>query len=170
MDQYVQLAHKTLEMYLKENKIPEAVNAFADITNKRAGCFVSIHTKNGNLRGCIGTILPTHKNLAGEIISNTIAAAQNDSRFPKVEAKELENLIISVDVLSTPELVESEKDLDAKKYGLIVRTEDSREGLLLPDIKGVDSVLDQIKIAKEKGGIGIDEPISLFRFTTTRHE
>ena len=82
--------------------------------------------------------------------------------------REPELLEISVDVLTAPERVESEKDLDCRRYGVIV-TNGRRRGLLLPDLEGVDSVEQQISIAKQKAGIGERESVSLQRFEVVRH-
>lgn len=175
MDEYVKLAKDTIKTYLTEEKLPDIKKAPAEILKKKAGCFVSIHTKDshlkkGELRGCIGTIEPYYKNLAGEIMANAISASQNDPRFPAVNLDELDDLEINVDVLNPPELISSEKELDVKKYGVIVQTTDGRDGLLLPDIEGVDTVAKQIEIARQKAGIGPDEEISLYRFTVERHK
>lgn len=167
MDQYTQLAFDTIKTYLEKDNLPEIPK---DFPNLRAGCFVSLHTKDGNLRGCIGTIEPVYKNLAGEIIANAISASQHDPRFSPVTIDELHDLEINVDVLNPPEPIDSEKDLDVKKYGVIVRAPDGRDGLLLPDIEGVDSVEQQISIAHQKAGIAPDEEILLYRFTVDRHK
>ena len=169
MDIYTQLARDTIRMYLTQNKLPDTKNAPFDLLKKRAGCFVSLHKKDGELRGCIGTIEPVYKNLAAEIIANAVAASQHDPRFPAVKFDELDNLKINVDVLNPPEPIASEKDLDIKKFGVIVRAPDGRDGLLLPDIEGVDDIESQIAIARQKAGIAPDEKISLFRFTVERH-
>lgn len=166
MDEYVKLARETIKMYLTKHQLPKTLN----LPNKRAGCFVSLHTKDGNLRGCIGTIEPYYKNLAGEIVANAVAAATHDPRFEPVKIEELDNLDINVDVLNPPEPIKSEKDLDVKKYGVIVRAPDGRDGLLLPDIEGVDNVQQQISIARQKAGISPDEEISLYRFMVERHK
>jgi len=80
----------------------------------KAGVFVSIH-KVGDLRGCIGTIEPTRENIAQEIISNAIAAATRDPRFPPISPSELSYLDYSVDILGKPEPVKSLDDFDPKK-------------------------------------------------------
>ena len=100
----VSLAKKTIETYIKENRvIGTPVELPAEMKGK-AGVFVSIK-KNGALRGCIGTFLPTTDNIAAEIIRNAVAASTEDPRFPRVLEKELGDLEISVDVLSEPETV-----------------------------------------------------------------
>ena len=52
---------------------------------------------------------------------------------------------------------------------MIVSTPDGRRGLLLPDLPGVDTVEDQVAIARKKGGIGPAEPVALERFEVVRH-
>ena len=132
-----------------------------------AGVFVSLH-KHDRLRGCIGTILPTTPSVAEEIIQNAVSAAAEDPRFDPVKADELKWLEISVDVLGDPEPIESPADLDVKRYGVIV-SKGHRRGLLLPDLDGVDTVEDQIAIAKRKAGIPENSDVKLERFEVIRH-
>lgn len=73
-----------------------------------------------------------------------------------------------MDVLGEPEPISSPDQLDVKKYGVIVSC-GSRRGLLLPDLEGVDTVEQQIDIARQKGGIGPRERYTLERFEVVRH-
>jgi len=169
MDPIVQLAEKAIERFVlgSQDSLP---SSFRDaIPQKRAGVFVSIHLASGDLRGCIGTISPTCKSMAEEIVQNARWACSRDNRFNPVEASELGDLKIKVDVLSEPEPIDSIDELDAKKYGVIVSAKDGRRGLLLPDLEGVESAHEQIEICRRKGGIGPNEPVSLQRFTVERH-
>ena len=70
--------------------------------------------------------------------------------------------------MSAPERVASVKELDAKKYGVIVST-GYRRGLLLPDLDGVDTPERQIEICRMKGGIGPSETVELQRFEVKRY-
>ena len=167
-DPYVRLARETVESWVLEKKTPEVPKwAPAEMTGSRAGVFVSIH-KDGRLRGCIGTFLPTRENIAREIISNAVSASTRDPRFDAVRPEELDKLEINVDVLSAPEKIRGKEELDVKRYGVIVSS-GSRRGLLLPDLDGVDTVEEQIDIARRKGGIREGEPIQLERFEVVRH-
>ena len=170
MNIYTNLAKNTLELYLTKNKLPNIKNLDPKLSSKRAACFVSLHSKNGDLRGCIGTILPTNKNLAGEIIMNTIEAAFHDPRFKPITLEELKDLKFSVDILSEPERIDSNKLLDPKKYGVIVRSNDGRQGLLLPNLEGIDAIDKQLDIAHEKAGIEKNEDVLLYRFISERQE
>ena len=60
-----------------------------ELLKARAACFVSLKTRAGDLRGCIGTIEPAKQNLAEELIANAINAATRDPRFPPVASHEL---------------------------------------------------------------------------------
>jgi len=167
-DSYVRLARETIEKYIarrEKNTVPGW--APAEMTERKAGVFVSIH-KEGRLRGCIGTILPVRQSVAEEIICNAVSAATGDPRFDPVRPEELDKLEINVDVLSTPERIESRDELDVKRYGVIVSS-GSRRGLLLPDLDGIDTVDEQIDIARKKAGISPRDKISLERFEVIRH-
>ena len=167
-DPYVRLARETVESYVLGRRKPEVPDwATAEMRRDRAGVFVSIH-EDGRLRGCIGTFLPTRDNIALEIISNAVSASTRDPRFDPVRAEELERLEIHVDVLSAPEKISGMDELDAKKYGVIV-SHGSRRGLLLPDLDGVDTAEEQVSIARRKGGIRENEPVTLERFRVVRH-
>ena len=168
-DIYVKLAKDTINEYIKNNRvldIPDYVNE--EMLNNKNGVFVSIH-KFGNLRGCIGTFLPTKDNIALEIISNAISASTKDPRFIPINKYELDYLNINVDILSTPENIDSKEELDIKKYGVIV-SKGFKRGLLLPDLEGIDTVDEQINIAKQKAGIKDNEEVELQRFEVERHK
>ncbi len=167
MSPLVRLAKETVETFVKEGKTPELKELIPEI-RERAGVFVSIH-KFDELRGCIGTFEPTEKNVAEEIITNAISSATRDPRFPPIASNELKDLDYSVDVLTKPEPVESQDQLDPKKYGIIVEA-GFRRGLLLPDLEGVDTVDQQISICRQKAGIAPDEPVKLYRFEAKRYK
>ena len=169
IDFYIELARKTINTYIKENKIidiPE--DTPKELLDNKAGVFVSIH-KNDELRGCIGTIIPTTNCIAKEIINNAISASTKDPRFNPVTIDELNNLEINVDVLTAPEEITDKSLLDPKKYGVIV-TSGLKRGVLLPDLDGVDTVDEQISISKRKAGISDNEKIKLERFEVVRHK
>ena len=167
-DAYVKLARASAEYFVKTGRVMELPDWVPDeLLNKKSGAFVSVH-KFGSLRGCIGTISATQKNLALEIIQNAVSAVSADPRFDSVKEDELDYLDINVDVLGESEKIKSEAELDVKKYGVIVQSGYKR-GLLLPDLDGVDTVEQQISIARRKGGIAPGEKIDLFRFEVVRH-
>ena len=168
-DEYVRLARLSLETYIKtgkEAKMPEWLPD--EMRNKRAGTFVSLK-KHGQLRGCIGTISATTNSIAEEIVQNAMSAAVSDPRFSPISEEELPELVYSVDVLGDAEKISSPDQLDVKRYGVIVEA-GRRRGLLLPNLEGVDTVSEQINIAKKKAGIAPNEKVDLKRFEVVRHK
>ena len=187
MNPYILLAKQAIETYIKGGKIIEPPKDLPnDFFQQKAGTFVTIE-KDRNLRGCIGTYLPTRENIAKEIIQNAIAAATEDWRFGPIKKEELSELSYTVYVLNPPELVKDISELDPKKFGIIVKTmpiSDQKSadvmfnghlplksGLLLPDLKGVDTIEQQIWIACQKGGINPEkEHIVIYKFTVEKYE
>ena len=167
-DPYVRLARASVESWVMRRKVlPVPEDLPQELLTRRAGAFVSIH-KNGQLRGCIGTISAVEECLAKEIIQNAISASSRDPRFSPITADELKYLEISVDVLGEAEPIDSPDQLDVKRYGVIV-SHGRKRGLLLPDLDGVDTVEEQIRIARQKAGIREHETYSLERFEVVRH-
>ncbi len=167
---YVKWAIKSIEYWIKDHiQIdPLRDGAPQELLTRKTGAFVSLHRLDGSLRGCIGTYLPAKSNLAEEIRDNAIAAATEDPRFPPVEEKEFDEIQVSVDILSEPEKVSDINQLDPKKYGVIV-VSGFKRGLLLPDLPGVDTVEQQLSIAKRKAGIFFSEKVTVYRFTVERY-
>ena len=165
---YTRLARLALAEYLNSGKKIDVPDDYPkELKERRAGCFVSYH-KGEELRGCIGTFLPAKSCLAEEIISNSIAASR-DPRFLPLTKDELRVLSIKIDILSPPEKTKIE-NLNPKKYGVIIKTKNCRAGLLLPNLKGVDSAEKQIEICRQKAGINPEEKIEIYRFEAERYE
>ena len=122
MNHYVLLAKEAVETYIREGKIisssPDLPKEFFET---KSGVFITIE-KQGKLRGCIGTYLPTEENIAKEIISNAISAATEDYRFTLIKEEELPHLSYTVSILSNPEQIRNLEELNPKKYGIIIKT------------------------------------------------
>ncbi len=162
----VRYARQVVEDYLKGGKIsePEDLNKYL---REQAGVFVSIK-KHGQLRGCIGTTEPTQPNIVDEVRQNAISAAIRDPRFEPVSADELDDLVYNVDLLKPAEPIAGIEELDPGRYGVIVRS-GRRTGLLLPNLEGIETVDEQVAIARKKAGIGSNEPVELERFEVVRY-
>ena len=167
IDPLTDLATQTVRTFVMSGHVLSAPDPIPQEMRSRAGVFVSIK-KSGQLRGCIGTFFPAKETIAHEIIANAVKSASTDPRFPPIDETELADLTISVDVLSEPEPCD-ESQLDPSCYGVIVEC-GWRQGLLLPDLEGVESVEDQVAISRSKAGIRPDTPIRLSRFTVERHQ
>jgi len=100
--------------------------------NRPSGAFVSLHTKAGELRGCIGSIAPVAP-LSRAVASNAINAAFRDPRFHPVRREELPSLAIEISVMSPIELLTELETIEIGRDGLIV-SRGGRAGLLLPQV------------------------------------
>jgi AmmeMemoRadiSam system protein A/AmmeMemoRadiSam system protein B len=173
----VALARTALEHYVKtgmrmdfSTTAPEGGTASWQLPPgipEQAGVFVSLKLE-GSLRGCMGTTAPTEPTLAMEVVSNAIMAGTDDPRFPAVTESELPYIDYSVDVLQPAEPCTREQ-LDPARYGVIVE-KGHRRGLLLPDLPGVDTASEQVRIACDKAGLRASEPdLKLYRFRVDRY-
>ena len=168
-NEYLDLARKALENYILNKEVMEKPKHLSKkLLEGKAGAFVSLH-KDGELRGCIGTIIPTRESLAEEIIHNAISAGTADPRFSPVTKDELPRLVYSVDIMGEIEEVDSIEELDPKRYGVIV-SKGFRRGLLLPNLEGIDTAEKQVYIALQKAGISPREKYKLERFEVVRHQ
>ncbi len=70
--------------------------------NAPGATFVTLHTRDGELRGCIGSLM-AHRPLVEDVRENALAAAFRDPRFPQMKAAELPNIVIEVSVLTAPQ-------------------------------------------------------------------
>ncbi|MBI3951566.1 MAG: AmmeMemoRadiSam system protein A [Acidobacteria bacterium] len=165
---WIKLARRSVEVFLSGEGMLATPELVSEELAGQAGVFVCIKRRNGDLRGCVGTVMPVRKNIAEEIIYNAVAAAIEDSRFVPVQLAELDDLVFSVDILSPLELVSSAADLDPKTYGVMVESEDGRRGLLLPDLAGIDHAEQQMVIAMRKAKILLGTPVKYYRFVVER--
>lgn len=169
-DIYIQLARYAIEHYIQEGYRPILPDyaQVPELLGKSRGVFVSIKDRGG-LRGCMGCTVGFEINLASEIMATAIKSATQDPRFDPIEPEELKNLTISVDLLMPAEKIESLNDLNPQIYGLIVYN-DHKRGLLLPQLEGINTVEEQLRIVLNKAGIKANEQYNMERFLVERHE
>lgn len=127
----VKLARKSVESYFSKKEIKDT-----EFKEKR-GVFVTIHTTDGDLRGCIGYIKAV-KPLGQAVVEAARAAAFSDPRFPPLKKQELNEIIFEVSVLTEPKLIKVEpedypKNIEIGKDGLIINCR-GFEGILLPQV------------------------------------
>lgn len=163
---YTELAKKAVEKYVKEGQKIEP----PEEVGKKAGVFVTIE-KKGEFRSCIGTFLPVEQDISKEIVRNSIAAATEDYRTGPITEGELPLLLYTVYILDEPELIRTIEDLDPQKYGIIVKSNSAKTGLLLPGLEEIETVNDQILIACQKANINPEkEDFLIYRFKAEKHE
>ncbi len=134
----------------------------------RLPVFVTLRTKDGALRGCIGSLKPQEPNLALETARIAVLSATEDPRFDRVAYAELEGLSIEVSVLMPEEPFNDPHELDDGAHGVVVRDEDGRQGVLLPGVPGVKDGEEQIAIARRKAGIDPEAAITMRRFAVRK--
>lgn len=168
-DIYVKLAKKAVREAVTGEESDETRELKKKLPDSPQGVFVTLKRYGQELRGCIGTYTPATGSLGDEVVRNASSAALEDPRFPPVKEDELNELTVSVDVLTEPEPCEID-DLNSEKYGIMVE-KGGKSGLLLPDLDGVDSVEKQVEVTKKKAGLSAtDDDFELKRFEVERHE
>jgi AmmeMemoRadiSam system protein A len=147
------------KFYLPDIDIPDELKI-------RQACFVSLYESNGRLRGCMGTIKPRYKWLYHDIVDNAIFAAFEDDRFVPLMEGELDDIVLKVETVSKPEKIRTLQDLDPDRFGIIVRSLQNAEGVLLPQCEGIHTIDEQVNLAMEKGSIPPAEKpnLEIFRF------
>jgi AmmeMemoRadiSam system protein A len=162
-----QIARRSIEAAFRGDAEKPAIAA-EGILGERRGVFVTIRGPRRKLRGCVGTLTPHFANTAEETWHVARDAAFRDGRFAPVGANELEHLRFEVSVVFPLEEVTSTAELDPRRYGVVLATEDNRRGMLLPDVKGIKTAEQQLTTARRKGGIGEFEPVRIQRFAAKK--
>ncbi len=130
----------------------------------RAGVFVTIRNRSGDLRGCRGTIQAQYENVLEETRRLAVSSALHDTRFEPVRPAQLVDLTYEVSVLYKPEPVVSLDQFDPSKFGIIVYTGSRKRALMLPNVEGLDTVDRQYRATCQKGGIDPEGEVHLERF------
>lgn len=130
-EKLLEIAKETVESFVVNGKVPE-YEITDERLNWREGAFVTLK-KNGELRGCIGQIVPSDKPLWQVVRDMAIAACSEDTRFNPVEKSELDNLDYEVSVLSAPEPINDWHKIELGKHGVIIK-QDFHSGVFLPQV------------------------------------
>jgi AmmeMemoRadiSam system protein A len=130
----------------------------------RAPVFVTLRTPDGNLRGCIGSLSAVEADVALETQRSAVLAATRDPRFERVRLEEIDGLAIHVSVLLPEQPIVDARELDPARYGVVVRDGFGRQGLLLPDVPGIDDARVQLEVARRKAGVPDGVAVVLSRF------
>jgi len=130
-NQLLSITKKTVEEYVKNGKVLD-FTVSDERLNWKEGAFVTLH-KDGNLRGCIGQIIPSEDPLWQVVRDMAIEAATDDPRFSPVSEDELKKLDYEVSVLSTPKKIDDWKKIELGKHGVIVKRGYS-SGVFLPQV------------------------------------
>jgi len=170
---YAKIAYDAILLYLKtgkklfkkEEEIPPALKL-------NLACYVSIYSGN-SLKSCLGDPEPRHPQLYNEIIENAVQAAFENPDSEPLKEEELNNISITVDVLSEPKPVKDLSLIKPRKHGILVKDEKGNQSVLLPKSNGIDTADKQINALRESGGIDPDTPLDalkVYNFTTTKYQ
>ena len=127
----LQIARQTVESFVKNRKTPEFTVNDKQL-QKQEGAFVTIH-KSGELRGCIGQIVPSEKPLWQVVRDMAVAACSEDHRFDPVSVKELNEIDYEISVLSAPKEINNWQEIELGRHGVIVQ-QGGRSGVFLPQV------------------------------------
>lgn len=94
------------------------------------GVFTSLYSQ-GDLRGCVGYVLPTVA-LYKAVAETARAAAFDDPRFPPLRPEEEQSLVIELSILTPPQPIRAE-EVEVGRHGLLITMQGHR-GLLLPQV------------------------------------
>jgi hypothetical protein len=151
------IARKTVNMYVRERKIPEIdSNKLLKSLRRHAGAFVTLH-KSGDLRGCIGRFDATEP-LFAVVQKMAVAASTEDYRFPPVTSKEINDIEIEISVLSPMMRITSPDEIELGKHGIYIR-KGNRSGTFLPQVATETGWTKEEFLghcAQDKAGIGWD--------------
>src|SRR5216684_368994 len=157
------LGRRAIDTYLRTRRLIEPPQPIPLDLQAPSAAFVSLY-KDGELRGCVGSVHPTEATAAHELIRYLVASAVRDPRFEPVRLDEVGALTIKVQLLEPAEPTDI-SGLNPQTHGIIVRAGD-RQALLLPGIEGIDTSEQQLRAACDKAGINRNAPLDLERFRT----
>jgi len=146
---------------------------YPQVFDQPGACFVTIE-QNGQLRGCIGSIV-ANRPLVNDIIENARNAAFKDTRFKPITAEDLNQLKVSVSILTEPRRIffSSEEDLlnqiTANLDGLIIK-DGNKQAVYLPSVwEVIPDKREFLNALKVKAGLAPDyfsNTFEAYRFET----
>jgi len=132
----LQSARDSIENAFRTGKTKLDQNLLAPVLTpmlkKNSGAFVTLKKKNGELRGCIGDVLPSRP-LYQAVLARAQSAAFEDTRFSPLKRNELDNIIVDITVLESPRKVASRHEIVFGKHGMILKN-GGRSALFLPQV------------------------------------
>lgn len=174
--QLLTAARRSIESGLHQSQPLEmdAAHYPAPLQQQRA-TFVTLHTRFGDLRGCIGTLEP-RRPLISDVVHNAFSAAFRDPRFPPLSEAQYSGLVMEVSVLSLPEPIDASSEEELLRQlrpgvdGLIIESGRHRATFLPSVWESLPQPREFLSALKRKAGLTADTPTLLtsFRYTTER--
>ncbi len=169
---YAKIAYDAILFFVLTGQVrKEGIDKIsADLKLNRA-CIVSIYDLNDALRENYGEVIPKNKILYDEIVENAINAASQDKK-KAIQSSDLSQIKVYVDVLSVLHKTDDFNELKPKKHGIFVKDEAGKSGFVMPNIKGIDTVVQQIERAKQNAGIIAKDnsKLEILFFKSTRYD
>ncbi len=152
------VARQTLKEKVKYGRLPHIdTSGFSESLLQPAGAFVTLHTRDGQLRGCIGRFLPDEP-LYLVVRDMAVAAALQDYRFPPVSPAEIDDLDIEISVLTPLKKIHSIDEFKLGRDGIYI-VKNGRSGTFLPQVADETNWTKEEFLghcARDKAGIGWD--------------
>lgn len=126
----LKIARDSIATYLKTGRKLE-VNENDPVLAQEMGAFVTLN-KDGQLRGCIGSLTATQP-LYLTVRDMAVEAAVEDPRFSPLKPEELNEVEIEISALSPLERVDSAEKIELGRHGVVVR-KGYRSGVFLPQV------------------------------------
>ena len=169
----LKIAGQSLRAAVNDESFRVSRKDYPDVLFDKGASFVTL-TKNGKLRGCIGSLLPRQA-IADDVAKNARKAATEDQRFKPVLPDELADLTVSISFLTDYEPIDFENEEDLLRQivqgtdGVVLR-DGNRQGLLLPsvwsEVKGKKEFLEELKLKAGMSPGYWSDKIKAFRFRT----
>ncbi|HEX7419074.1 MAG TPA: AmmeMemoRadiSam system protein A [Thermoanaerobaculia bacterium] len=128
----LQIARDSIAAVLEGRRADLTQYTLDDDLRRPAGAFVTLNDRDGELRGCIGSIEPVAP-LFQAVSSSAVSAAVRDPRFPPVKRDELPSLHLEISVMGPIMAVKDVNEIEVGRDGLIIRR-GHNAGLLLPQV------------------------------------
>jgi len=138
MKAYLKIARDAIQShFLGESLNKESLIVKFPELKEQGASFVTL-TIDGQLRGCIGSII-AHRRLLDDIISNALSSAFKDPRFPPLSEKELKEVKVEVSILTPAlkveytDLYDLKRQIHVQKDGVIIKQGD-KQATFLPQV------------------------------------
>ena len=173
----LEIIEQIIKHYLQYKTTPTVNDLkIEDITlmEDKQSLFVTLY-KNGEIRGSSGNINGNKRPLITELIENTVYALSKDSRFDPVELKEIQDIKIRLDIITSRDVLWDKKlkDIDPSKSGILTIKKDYENiALILPNMHPILLTWsDFIDVLKSKLSVTDfkEEEYLLFEIKTETH-
>jgi AmmeMemoRadiSam system protein B/AmmeMemoRadiSam system protein A len=131
----LRLARESLTRWVEKGERFDPVAAGWEVPEDlrvKSGVFVT-YRKNGDLRGCIGDILPARMRFEA-IVARAISSASEDSRFPAVTKEEIGDIEIEISVLTPPRPVAGPEEIRLGRDGILLHYDGRMHAVYLPQV------------------------------------